>query len=135
MTVRFFILGAALAVVCSWAIVSGIVLYLDPERAGLVGHFLIFLAIFLAAASTAALLGYGLRRVVARDILAAYAVGTSMRQGVLLGLLLVVLLLLQLVRLYTWWLAVIATILCLTTEFIFLGYDRAYRRTARRASA
>ncbi|MBI4022040.1 MAG: hypothetical protein HY372_01665 [Candidatus Andersenbacteria bacterium] len=133
MTVRFFIIGAIVAAISSWAIVSSLVLYLDPERAGLIGYFLFFLALFLAAASTASLCGYSVRRLVARHVLAAYAVRTSLRQGVWLALLLNLLLLLQLVRLYVWWLAVLACILLVTTEFIFLGYDRAYRRTAHRA--
>lgn len=135
MTVRFFVFGSALAASCAWAIVGAIVLYLDPDRAGILGYFLFFLALFLAAASSAALFGYGTRRLVAREVLAAYAVRTSLRQGVLLGLLLTVLLLLQLLKLYTWWLAVIASILCVTCEFIFLGYDRAFRRTTQHASA
>lgn len=135
MTVRVFIIGSLLAAISSWAIVSGLVLHLDPDRAGLIGYFLFFLALFLAAASTSALFGYSLRRLVSRHVLAAYAVRTSLRQGVWLALLLNLLLLLQLVKLYAWWLAVIACILLVTTEFVFLGYDRAYRRTVHRAAA
>lgn len=135
MTVRTFVIGSLLAAISSWAIVAGIIMYLDPKGAGGAGYFLFFLALFLATASTAALIGYALRRLVARYVLAAYAVRTSLRQGVWLGLLLAFLLLLQLARLYMWWLAVIACIFLVTCESVFLGYDRALRRAARRAGA
>jgi hypothetical protein len=131
MTVRVFIGGSLLAAIGSWALWFLVVWNLDPGRAGALGFFLFFLTMFLAVASTASLLGFSARRFIAREVLAAYAVRTALRQGVLLGLFLDLLLLLQLANLYTWWLAVIAIILSITTELIFLGYDRSRQRTSR----
>lgn len=131
MTVRVFIAGSLLTAIGSWAIWLLIINYLDPVRAGAIGFSLFFLTLFLAVASTASFIGYVVRRFIARDVLAAYAVRAALRQGVLLGLFSDLLLGLQLINLYTWWLTVIAIILFVTTEFIFLGYDRAHRRTSR----
>jgi hypothetical protein len=131
MTVRVFIIGSLLAAAGSWAMWLLIIRYLDPGQAGLLGFFLFFLTLFLAASSTASLLGFGLRRLISREVLAAYAVRAALRQGVLLGLFLNLLLVLQLANLYTWWLAIIAIVLFITTELIFLGYDRSHRRTSR----
>ena len=131
MTVRVFIVGSFLAAIGSWTIWLLIVNYLNPVRAGATGLSLFFLTLFLAVASTAALFGYAVRRFIARDTLAAYVVRTALRQGVLLGLFLDLLLGLQLINLYTWWLAVIAIVLFVTIEFIFLGYDQTHRRISR----
>jgi hypothetical protein len=135
MTVRVFVIGSLTAAIGSWLLWLLVILYLDPNRAGVPGFFLFFLTLFLAVSSIAALLGFGVRRFIARDILAAYAVRTALRQGVLLGLFLDLLLVLQLVNLYRWWLAVIAIIFFIATEFIFLGYDRSRNRTSRRTQA
>ena len=126
-------MGSLIAAVGSWILWLLVMLYLDPGRAGVPGFFLFFLTLFLAVASVASLIGFAARRFIARDVLAAYAVRAALRQGVMLGLFLDLLLLLQLVNLYTWWLALIAIIFFVATELIFLGYDTSRRRLSRRA--
>jgi len=133
MTVRAFTVGSLLTALSTWAIGLLIVIYLDPTQAGLTGFFLFFLVLFLAIASSSALLGYAVRRYLARRVLATYAVRTSLRQGIILGLFFDVILFLQLIKLYVWWLAVIAIVLFLTIEFFFLSYDRSSRRRASQA--
>ena len=129
MTVRLFISGSILTAISSWTIWVLIINYLDPQSAGGIGYFLFFLSLFLATTSTTAFIGYALRRLVAPEQLATYAVRPALRQGMMLGIFLDLLLILQLVRLYKWWLAVIAIILFIATELIFLSYGHANRRT------
>jgi hypothetical protein len=129
MTVRLFIGGSILTAISSWAIWALIINYLDPQRAEGIGFSLFFLSLFLAVASTTALIGYILRRAIASEQLATYAVRSALRQGIMLGIFLDLLLILQLVRLYKWWLAVIAIILFITTELIFLSYGQTAKRT------
>lgn len=129
MTVRTFIIGSLLAGIISWSIWLAIIILLDPVQAGWLGFILFFLALFLAVASTAALIGYAARRLMAPEQLAAYAVRSALRQGALLALFLMLLLLLQLMRLYQWWLAVVAIVLFISVELMFLGYDRTTYRT------
>lgn len=132
MTVRTFLLGSLLTTIVSWAIWGAIVTLLDPIQAGVLGFILFFLALFLATTSTAALGGYVVRRILAPRQLPAYAVRSALRQGALLALFLIFLLILQLMRLYQWWLAVMVIILFTSGELIFLSYDRAVRRTRQR---
>lgn len=133
MTVRLFIIGSILTSISSWGIWVLILKYLDPKIAGSIGYFLFFLSLFLAVASATALLGYAFRRLIAPELLATYAVRPALRQGIMLGIFLDFLLILQLVRLYKWWLAVIAIILFITTELIFLSYGQASKRTTHQA--
>ena len=133
MTVRLFISGAILTAISSWAIWGLVINYLDPQRAGSLGYILFFLSLFLAVASTAALIGHVLRRIITPGQLATYAVRPALRQGIMLGIFLDLLLILQLAHLYKWWLAVIAIILFITTELIFLSYGQSTRRTTHQA--
>lgn len=128
MTVRTFVVGSLSAAAAAWAIWLAIIKFLDPVRAGLIGFLLFFLVLFLAVASTMGLAGYATRRLISPQQLSAYAVKASLRQGILLGLFLDLLLLLQLMHLYQWWLAMLAIIFFIFIELIFLGYDRAARR-------
>ena len=125
MTVRSFVIGSCVTTIMAWAIWVAIIMLLDPTKAGLLGYILFFLTIFLAVASTSGLIGYIFRRLITPHQLTAYAVRTSLRQGLLLGLFLDILLFLQLSKLYQWWLIVIAIILFLVIELVFLSLDRA----------
>ncbi|HLD26085.1 MAG TPA: hypothetical protein VJC05_03530 [Candidatus Andersenbacteria bacterium] len=133
MTVRVFTIGSLLTAVLSLAVWLLVVNYLDPGRAGIIGFCLFFLSLFLGLASSAALLGYGIRRLISRAVLPAYTVRTSLRQGCLLGIFATMLLLLELLNLYAWWLAGLALILFVTIELIFLSYDLSLQRRSRHA--
>ena len=128
MTVRVFLLGSLVAASAAWGIWAMIIQWLDPDRAGLFGYVLFFLALFLAIASTLSLIGYGVRRVLIPAQLPAYRVRYSIRQGILLGAFTDLLLFLQLLRLARWWLVLLLIIVFVSTEFVFLSYDRASRR-------
>lgn len=128
MTVRTFLIGSSAATIISWLIWFMILNWLDPREAGMVGFILFFLALFLAIASTTSLIGYGVRRLIAAGQLPAYRVRHSLRQGMLLGLLIDLLLFLQLLRIVRWWLALLAALIFVLIEFVFLSYDRSSDR-------
>jgi hypothetical protein len=128
MTVRIFIIGTLITVVLSWAIWWAIVMFLDPVQAGWIGFVLFFLSTFLAVASTAALVGFGVRRLLLPGQLPAYSVRPALRQGLWLGIFMDLLLFLQLLRLLRWWLTLIVIILFVSIEFVFLGYDRTTQK-------
>ncbi|MEX1997881.1 MAG: hypothetical protein WEA04_04380 [Candidatus Andersenbacteria bacterium] len=134
MTVHAFVVGSGLMTLVAGSIWMLIILFLDPVQAGPAGYVLFFLSLFLAVAAGTGLIGYGVRRLVSREQLPAYSVRTALRQGVILGLFLNILLLLTLVRLYQWWLTVILTILFIFAELIFLSYDRSLKRRSNQAS-
>lgn len=122
-------LGSAVAIVISWVIWLMILFWVNPEAAGVPGYVLFFLSLFLAIASTMALVGYGVRRFVASQELPAYSVRYSLRQGLLLAILIDISLVLQRGRLLRWWLVLILIVLCVSIEFIFLSYDHARTRS------
>jgi hypothetical protein len=128
MTVRIFLMGAALSALVTTLVWVLIVFYLDPEQAGPLGYILFFLSLFLALASWAALTGYGARRVIMLKQFAAYTVRTSLRQSIFLSAFACLLLFFQLLRLYRWWLTILLIIFFITLELIFLSYDRAHSR-------
>ena len=124
MTIRVFLAGTITGIVISWGIFYLIINSLDPHQAGPLGFILFFLSFFLAIASTAALIGYFVRRVLFIRQLPAYSVRPSVRQGVWLALFFDLLLFLQLLRLLHWWVAFIVVLLFLSLEVLFLSYDR-----------
>jgi uncharacterized protein YacL len=134
-TLRTFLLGTGLGFLVSWGSLLGVLFFINPRQAGMLGFTLFFLALFLATASTASLVGYGLRRFIAPGQIPAYSVRYSLRQGILLGLLLDGILLLQSLRLMRWWLVLILVIIFISLEFFFLSYDQATASRRRFAKA
>lgn len=131
MTVRVFFIGSLITTIISWAIWAAIILWLDPLSAGWLGYVLFFLVLFLAVASTSGIIGYVVRRIITPQQLSAYAVRVALRQGLLLGAFLDILLFLQLTRLYQWWIAVIVIVLFLSIELVFLSFDRVFNQRSR----
>ncbi len=125
MTVRTFILGAIAMMVLSVGVLAMIVSWIDPRSsAAAMGFVLFFLAMFLAVASLAALLGYLFRSLFLAKELPAYRVRPALRQGVLLGAFVDLLLFLQLERLLIWWVSAIIVLLFLVIELVFISYDK-----------
>jgi len=107
-----------------------VLFFLDPTQAGTLGYVLFFLSLFLTVASVASLIGFGLRRVLRVQQLAAYSVRSALRQGIMLALFVCILLILVRLRVYQWWVAVILTIFFVSAELIFFSYDRTISRRA-----
>jgi Ca2+/Na+ antiporter len=128
MTVRAFITSALLALLIGSGSLAAVVTQLDPEDAGAIGYILLFLSLFITTASAAGLVGYTIRRLLVRQQFPAYAVRTSLRQALTIGGFTSLLLFLQLLRLYRWWIALglIALLTCL--EVVFLSYGKAHAR-------
>lgn len=131
MTVRAFLISsliAGFAGIGSWLLVVN---YLDPATGAWLGLTLFFLSLFVAGASVFSLAGYLFRRLLMPRQFASYAVRTSLRQGGVLSVFCVLILLLQLMRLYRWWIAIIMVVLLVSFELIFVGYDRSSRNRSQ----
>lgn len=127
MTVRAFIISSILASAAGTGAWLLVVNYLDPQAGGWLGLALFFLSLFVAVASVFSITGYLLRRLIMPRQFASYAVRASLRQGGEISIFCTVLLFLQLLRLYRWWIAVIMVVLLVSFELIFVGYDRSSR--------
>lgn len=128
MTIKTFLIGAGACAGLGFGMWLLVLFLLDPTQAGLIGYVLFFLSLFLTLASLASLVGFGIRRVLRVQQLAAYSVRSALRQGILLALFVCLLLLLVRLRIYQWWIAIILIIFFVSAELIFFSYDRAYAR-------
>ena len=125
MTVKAFIWGALATMIASWGVLALIVTWIDPSSsAAAMGFILFFLAMFLAVASMTALLGYVFRSLFLHSQLSAYRVRPALRQGMLLGAFVDLLLFLQLERLLIWWVSAIIVLLFIVIELVFISYDK-----------
>jgi len=127
MTVRTFLIGSVLAAVFSIGAWVLILTQLAPSQAGLLGFALFFLSMFMAVASVSGLSGYFIRRIVLRRQLPAYTVRISLRQGLTVAGFASLLLFLQLISLYRWWVAIALIAILGSLELVFLSYDRAVK--------
>lgn len=134
MTVRAFILGSFIGAAIGCGMWLLVVTQMKPDQASWLGFTLFFLSLFLAIASIGGLLGYFVRRLVTDKAFGPYTVRTSLRQGIMLGVFFVVLLFLQLMRIYQWWIAIILIVLCASFELVFLSYDKAHARRAQKTA-
>ena len=129
MTVKTFVIGSLLCAALGTIIWLLVFFFLDPDQAGVMGYVLFFLSFFLMVASVTGLIGFWARRLLRAPQLSAYSVRSALRQGVMLALFACLLLLLIRIRVYQWWVAVILTVLFVSTELIFFSYDRALKRS------
>lgn len=130
MTVRLFVVSALTATLVGAGVFYMTVTSLDPESGGVLSLTLFFLSLLLALAGFASLVGYFLRRLIFPHQFSVYAVRTALRQGAILSFFFSLLLWLQLLRLYRWWIAIIAVAILVFIELIFLSYDRTIKRGA-----
>jgi hypothetical protein len=125
MTVRTFIVGTLLAFGMSIAVFALVLNWVDPTaQNGGLGYVLFFLALFLVVSSLASLLGYAARSLFVRSQLPAYRMRPSLRQGIVLGIFVDILLFLQLQRILVWWVTAIIIMLGIVIELVFMSYDR-----------
>ncbi len=97
------------------------VVYIDPQRAGILGQILFYLSLFLAAAGVFTLFfSYIRRKFHSPEEMAKY-LGMNLRQAVLLSLLAIILLVLQNFRILTWWDGLLAVAGVFLIELYFLS--------------
>lgn len=104
MTIKSYLWGMRIGTITSLAAWLLVLVYVDPNTAGAMGKILFFLSMFLVLSGMFALLLTWLRKMLGSGEVIAFAyLGMSFREGVLLALLTVALLVLQGFRVLTWW--------------------------------
>lgn len=121
MTLKTYLWGMRSAVLVSLTALVLIIRQIDPESSGVIGQTLFLATTFFFLASIFILFFTWLRRKVAGDeeMLVAY-LGMSFRQGMLVAILGVILLLAQRFRFLTWWDGALAVAGILLVELYFL---------------
>lgn len=118
---RSYVWGMRLITLFSFSILGLIVYYLDPEKTGLFGLILFYLTLFFAFSGFFNLVLIWARKKALDGETAFSNVGLSFRQGILLALILVIILILQGLRMLFWWDGLLAVAGVFLIELYFLS--------------
>jgi len=121
MTLKSYLWGLRISTVIlfiAWAVVVGNV---DPEKSGLIGKVLFYLSLFLFLSGLFILILTWIRRKMEGDEMVFRQLGLNFREGILLAILVVGLLLLQSVKVLIWWDGLLVTAGIFLVELYFLS--------------
>jgi hypothetical protein len=107
MTLRAYIWGMSIVTLISLVALVGVLNYIDPSASGLIGKTLFFLVAFFVLSGMFNLILLRLRKKIINSENIHANIGLSFRQGVLLAILAIGILILQGLRLLVWWDALI----------------------------
>jgi hypothetical protein len=104
MTLRSYLWGMRIGVAAAFAAWILVLRQIDPDKSGFLGQALFYASTFLLFAGLLILFFTWMRRKIGgSDESALVCIGISFRQGILMSLLLVGLLVLQQYRILVWW--------------------------------
>lgn len=102
-----------------------IIFNFDPNQADWVVFVLFYLTLFLAALGLLSLVGFWLRRLFIKDRMQSrLAISSSLRQGLIMSLVVVIAMWLQSARLLTWWNTILLALAAAALEFVILLFRR-----------
>ncbi len=118
-TTRNYLVPISIGTLLSVAAFLSVLWFVDPFTSGLLQHIFFYLTLFLASAGLMTLVGIQLRKKVAPGMFTEQ-LRTSFRQGILLSLMVIGLLILQVSGLLFWWVGLTLVLFIITVE-IFLN--------------
>lgn len=121
MTLKSYLWGMRIGAFAAFAAWVLVLMYVDPEKAGAPGQLLFFVSTLLFLSGLFVLFFTWMRKKIGGDDEAALAyLGASFRQGILIALLAVLLLLFQQYRVLTWWDGALTVVGIFLIELYFL---------------
>lgn len=123
MTLKSYVWGMRIITLFSGLALGAVVYYIDPDSAGIFGKILFYLILFFVLSGVFNLFLLWLRKVLAGPETALANVGLSFRQGMLLAVLAIGLLILQSLRMLVWWDGLLLLAGIFLVEFYFLSRD------------
>jgi len=121
MTLKTYIWGMRIITLFSLIALGIIIIYVNPQSSGLLGIFLFYLVIFFALSGIFNLFLIFVRKKFLGNKTTATNVGLSFRQGILLAILCLILLILQSYRILIWWDALFVVVGIFLIELFFLS--------------
>lgn len=121
---RQYILGLLAATVLSWISLAVVLFKLSPFSQPVFSLTAFYLSFGLALSGFFTLIFYGLRRWANRSEIHNVHFSSSLRQGTLVALMLVIGLGFQRLRILTWWDGLLILAIVLMIEFWFMGRDQ-----------
>ena len=123
MTLKAYIWAMRLLVLISFMALIAVLIYVDPEASGLPGKLVFYTALGSFLSGFLSLFMLFVRRKTLGEESAENNAGLSLRQGILLAILVIALLVLQSFRMLVWWdgLLVVAGIFLIELYFLSRG--------------
>lgn len=119
MSLRTYLWGITLAALLCWIAFGLVLTGIDPFQADLAGLSTFFVSLFFALLGSFTFIGFWLRVKITKGEVVYAHIGTSFRQGILLSLACIGLLLLQAARVLTWWDGTLLVLAILLVELYF----------------
>ena len=119
MPTRIYLWGAGILSVICWFAFAIIIVSTNPYKADIFTFGSFFILLFLAIAFSLTILGFWLRLIIQRENITRSAFKISFRQGILIALSIIGLLLLQAIRILTFYDGALLVSAILLLEFFF----------------
>ena len=123
MTLRAYIWGMRIVTLFSLAALGAVVVYIDPRSGAWIGLLFFYLAALFSIGGLFNLVLLFFRRKLLGEEAAADSVGLSFRQGILLAIIALGVLILQSFRLLVWWDALLVVAGVFLIELFFLSRE------------
>ena len=134
MSLRKYLITLGIATFFCWLAWVLVLSFINPFQAGTIGLFCFYTSLFFYLPGTFAIIGFLLRRVMNRKEAPFRYLGVSLRQGLLLSVLIVGSLFLQGNRLFVWWSLLLLTLGLIILEIFFLTRTPHILKTESRKS-
>lgn len=123
MTLRSYIWGMRFLSLLFLAVLGAVIFYVDPQDSGSTGIILFYLSAFFAFSAIFNLALLFLRKKFLSEEEVAGSVGLNFRQGILLSVLAVGIILFQGFRILVWWDALFLVVAVFLAELFFLSRE------------
>lgn len=121
MTLKVYIWGMRIITLLSLIALGTVIFYVNPESAGIFGMVLFYLIIFFVLSGIFNLFLLFIRKKLLGKEVVATNVGLSFRQGILLAIFCLIILILQSYRILVWWDALLSLGGIFLVELYFLN--------------
>ncbi len=103
MTLKSYLWGIRFGVILSFVAWGSAVIFIDPQKSGILGQVIFYLTLFFFLSGIFILMLTGARRKFGGEEIGFSKLGISFREGILLSILAIALLILQSFRILAWW--------------------------------
>ena len=123
MNLRQYIILMIISSVLAWLTLCFVLIYTNPEDAGLGIFFLFYSTLLIALASSFSILGLIIRVWILKQYnSASYLASKSFRQAVLLSTLIIAVLYFQNKSILNWWVILLSIVILTMVEFFIISY-------------
>lgn len=120
MTLQSYLWGLRIGTLISFAALCAVIFLTDPVDIGMIAFVLFYMTFFLTASGIGVLMLTWIWRRMAKEMLTLGEMGMAIRQGILLGILLTIVIGLQQTKILLWWVTLIVIAGIFLIELYFL---------------